>query len=370
MIGWKRHSIFVLMMIACAIGVSARGQAICDFTSPESLIESAQFSFAYWHHDDGTTPGIDASTGQLTAKLDRIYDSPLFGYTTAFSTQVELDTLLAKSWLASGSMSYRYYISEELPLFVYAGVRLDAATFQVQPGFELRSGMGIGRLRDVTPPAKAQRIVEYLQSGGHVTRAVSSLALSQIADIVTRADSYDQAEEYVADVVSAIESDVGSLLDPAVVLAIGEELQRTDDDLFCGAILQGGVGYELIDPYNGPQDTLYVMSGDIARVPTANSQIRCRMSWSAPSSDVLGDSTAGVDLLYTASLSADRAVRAGYAIKCSSAELLPRATQTAFVEYVLGMNQSDLLLSLALSKKTGDPSWTVDVSISFAVDLL
>ncbi|MBE0635392.1 hypothetical protein IH601_05305 [Candidatus Bipolaricaulota bacterium] len=371
MIGRLRFLIGILITVSCWISLPTWGQAPCEFMMPVSTIESAQFSFAYWHHDDGTTPGIDASAGQLAAKLDRIYDSPLFGYTMSFSTAIELDTLLAQSWVGSGSMSYRYYISEELPIFVYAGTRLDAATYQVQPGCELRSGIGIGRLRDVTPLAKTQRIITLLQDERAITRSPSSQAILEIAETVARVESYEQFEEYVADVATAIESKVGATLDPASVLTVRAELERGDDKRYCGAILQGGVGYELIDPYDGLQDVLYVMSGDVAHSPTANSQLRCRMSWSGAGSDFLGENTSALDFTYTADLRDSNAVTASYGVKrVASAALAARTTQTATVEYALAMGRTDLLFSLALSKKTGDQDWTIDVSVSFALDLL
>jgi hypothetical protein len=268
-------------------------------------------------------------------------------------------------------MSYRYYISEELPIFVYAGTRLDAATYQVQPGCELRSGIGIGRLRDVTPLAKTQRIITLLQDERAITRSPSSQAILEIAETVARVESYEQFEEYVADVATAIESKVGATLDPASVLTVRAELERGDDKRYCGAILQGGVGYELIDPYDGLQDVLYVMSGDVAHSPTANSQLRCRMSWSGAGSDFLGENTSALDFTYTADLRDSNAVTASYGVKrVASAALAARTTQTATVEYALAMGRTDLLFSLALSKKTGDQDWTIDVSVSFALDLL
>ena len=361
----------VFIAASCWIGFSAFGQVPCEFTMPVSMIESSQFSFSYWHHDDSTTPGIDASAGQVAAQFARIYDSPFFGYTMSFNTRVELDTLLAQSWLGSGAMSYRYYISEELPLFVYAGTRIEAATYQVQPGCELRSGIGIGRLRDVTPLAKAQRIIRSLQADGVITQPLPRRELLQIAEAIAREESHGEFEDYVADVAETIESAAGIALGSPSVLTVSEELEKPSGELFCGAILQGGVGYELIDPYAGLQDVLYVMSGDVAHAPTANSLLRCRMSWSGASSDFLGENITILNIVYNADLRNSNAVKAGYTIKNITAATTSAITmQTATTEYALAMGRADLVFSLSLSKQTGDPDWSIDISVSCALDLL
>jgi hypothetical protein len=338
---------------------------------PESTIESAEVSFAYRHYDDGTTPGVDASAGRLAAQFDRLHDSPDFGYTIWGSTAIEIDRMLAQSWVGSGSMSYRYYISEDFPLFVHAGLRLDAATYQVQPGCELRSGIGIGRFRDVTPLAKTRRIIYALLPTGVIKSPLSSRAILRIAEQVARADAYDEFEEYVADVAEEIGSALGSPLNPAAVLAVTAELERVADERYCGTILQGGVGYELVDPYGGSQDVLYVLSGDVAHAPTADSQLRCRMSWAGASGDFLGENTSTLELRYTADLRDSNAVGASYTVKhVASVAVAAFTTQAATVEYTLAMDRADLLFSLALSKKTGDPDWTLDLSASIALELL
>lgn len=362
---------FVPILALWCCGHFALGQSPCDFEMPESTIEIAELSFAYRHYDDGRTPGIDSSAGWLAGRFERLHDSPALGYTLWVNTQLELDTWVATSWLGNGSMSYRYYIAEDLPLFLYAGVRVDAATYHVQPGCELRSGVGIGRFRDVTPLAKTFHIIDALLRGGDISGALSSQVMIRIAEQVARANTYDSFEDYVADVAEMIESATGSPLNSAAVLAIRAELEKASDERYCGAILQGGVGYELIDSYGGLKDVLYVLSGDVGRALTPDSQLRCRLSWSGASDDFLAENTSTLDLIYSAELPNSNGARAGYSVRRDASAVADSVTsQRATVEYTLGWDRASLVLGLALSKESGDPDWTVDLSASIAFDLL
>jgi hypothetical protein len=354
-----------------ALALGASGQSLCDFEMPESTIEIAELSFAYRHYDDGRTSDVDSSSGWMSARFERLHDSPGLGYTMWAITRLELETLVATSWVGSGSASYRYYFAEELPLFAYAGLRVDAATYYEQPGCELRSGLGIGRFRDVTPLARAFRIVATLLDTGDLKRALSTQTMLRIAGQISRVSSYDAFEDYVAAVAEAIGVAIGSPLDSAAVLAVRDELEEEADERYCGAILQGGVGYELVDPYRGQEDILYVFSGDVGRALTPDSQLRCRLAWSGSSENFLGSNSSTLDFTYSADLPNSKGVRAGYAVRRDVAEEHePLTTQGVTLEYTLGWGAADLLVGLALSKQSGDPAWTVDLSISVALDLL
>jgi hypothetical protein len=359
-----------IFALACC-GHWAFGQSLCEFVMPESTIGSAELSFAYRHYDDGRTPGIDSSSGWFATRFERIHDSPTLGYTLWTDTQLGIDTWVATSWLGTGSMSYRYYVSDEFPLFVYAGGRVDAATYYVQPSCEVRSGVGVGRFRDVTPLAKTFRIINALLRSESIKRALSSQVTIQIANQIAREKEYESFEDYVADVAERIGSAVGVPLDSAVILAVRTELEKEETERYCGAILQGGVGYELVDPYGGPRDVLYVMSADVGRALTPDSQLRCRMSWSGASEDFLGENTSTLDVLYSAELPDSNEVRAEYSVSRDAIGPGESVTsQRATVEYTLDWKPADLVLGLTLSKESGDPEWTVDVSISMAIDLL
>jgi hypothetical protein len=361
-----------LLLAALAIGGSVGfGQALCEFVMPESTIQMATASFSYRHYDDGRTPEVDSSGGRVDARFERLYDSPDLGYTMSAATQLDLDTWVASSWLASGVMSYRYYYAQELPLFAYAGVTIDTATYYRQPGCEIRAGVGIGRFRDVTPMARTLRIMDALSRSGNIKKAVSSQAMLRIADLIARSDGFDEAEAYVAAVAEMIASSVGGPLDSVGVLAVQTELEQEADERYCGAILQTGVGYELVDPNGETEDILYVFSGDVGRALTPDSQIRCRLSWSGASGDFLGENTSLLEVTYEAKQPDGNGVKGTYSVRRAAAGDRGAVTsQAATVAYTLDLAGSDMILGLALSRETGDPKWTIDLSVSVALALL
>ena len=96
---------FALVLMVASCGIYTFGQSLCDFEMPESTIGMANLSFSYRHFNDGRTEAVEASGGWLAARMERLHDSPGFGYTMWASTQLGLEHWLATSWLASGAMS-------------------------------------------------------------------------------------------------------------------------------------------------------------------------------------------------------------------------------------------------------------------------
>jgi len=190
-------------LVPLCLGFIGWGQPLCDLEIPESTIKIAGLSFAYRHYDGGRTPEVDASNGWLAGRLERLVDSPDLGYTMWATTQLDLDTWVATSWLASESMPYRDDFAERLPLFAYAGVRIDAATYFLHSGCETRAGIGIGRSRNVTPLVQTLRIHNELERLGTVKRPLSNRDSLNIAERIARAGSYGDFEDHVEDVAES-----------------------------------------------------------------------------------------------------------------------------------------------------------------------
>jgi len=366
-----RRTAGVIVLLLAGLAMAPSALTLRDFEAPESLIENAELSFAYRYYDDPRTTGIDVSTGHFGMAYDRLFDTPDFGYTAWGGTTIELADLVARSWTGSAAASYRYYVSEELPLFVYAGGVLEAATYQIRPGCEIRSGVGVGRLRDVTPMAQALRITDALVSQGTLARRPSDAVLLRIANQIAAADAYEEPSEWMASVAEVIESLMGVGMDAESILILSSELGEDAESRYCGAIIQGGVGFELIDAYAEEQDILYVMSADVAHAPTADSQLRCRMSVSGASTALLADNTSTLSIFYTTDLRPSCALRAEYELKrVTSPGTATMTLQTAAVELAVGVGRTDLLFHLSLANEALDVGWTVDLSVSLAVDLL
>jgi len=349
----------------------ASGQFLCTFEMPESVIQFADMSFAYRYFDDGRTPGVELNGGWIAARLDSLYDSPDLGSTMWVDTRLDLKDGAAASWITSGSASYRYYFAQDLPLFAYAGVRVDASTAFAQPGAEIRSGLGLGRFRDVTPLAKAYRIVYALYREGAMARPLRSESMIRVAEEISRIDEYESFEVYAASIAELLASLAQREFGSSAILTIREELEDDSSNRFCGAILQGGVGYELVDPYREAEDVVFVLSGDVGRALTADSQIRLRLSWSGASDNFLGENTSLLELTYDAETPGSDEVKAGYSIqRLSGNESAPTTSQRATIEYALDVGRADLSIGLDFSRESIDLDWTIDFTVSVVLDLL
>ncbi|MBU0596495.1 hypothetical protein KJ567_07420 [Candidatus Bipolaricaulota bacterium] len=351
-------------------GCAVLGQGLCDFNMPVSHIRDADMSFAYRHVDDATTAGVDDSAGRFSGSYSVIYDSDVFGYSGLLNTNVALTDFVPTLWRGLSSASYRYYISRELPLFVYGGVSGSADTALLQPGLELRGGLGYGRFRDVTPLAMAYRISDALLAAGTIASAPSPRTLRKIADTLAPGDD----EVAIADLVSALEgileSASGVALDSTELLLIEEELEQWGEQRFCGMIVQMGVGQELLDASGGPRDVLYVMSADAAWPPTPSNQLRIRSTVSTPF-DVLTEHALLVELTYAASLLPAAEVRSSLSLRSVRTPGRPDvSTLSASANYSVGAGRASVVAGVLLSHTLGSPGWTVDVSISASVDLL
>jgi len=234
----------------------------------------------------------------------------------------------------------------------------------------VRGGIGYGRLRDVTPLAEAHRISAQLVRTKVIARPLDAASLQAIAVLVASRDEYETTSDLVAAIEAEVESATGVELDAESLLGIEQEIEGSDEQRFCGWIVQGGVGQELLDAYGGAKDIRYVTSLDAAYPPTALNQLRIRSSLSA-SLDVLADHTLLVELTYDASLLETARVESRLSMHRVRAPGRPDlTTYTASASFAVGTNRSSILATVLLSRTVGTPGWTVDLAVSTAIDLL
>jgi len=357
-------------LLTVAIGWGVFGQALCGFRMPVSEIADADMSFAYRYVDDATTPGTDESAGRFSASYSEIYDSPTFGHSASLSTDIALAEFVPTVWQGHGAASYRYYVSRELPLFVYGGALGTADTALPEPGLELRGGVGYGRFRDVTPLAQAIRISARLVELGATLAPLDEAALQAVAAVIGQRDDFATASDLVSAIEAEIEAAARVELDALALLTIEDEIENPGDQRFCGLIVQGGVGQELLDAYGGSLDVRYVMSADAAYPPTPLNQLRLRASLSS-SLDVFADHTLLVEVSYDASLPKAASVESKLTMHTVRAPGFPDlTTYTAGASFSVGTGRSSIIAGVLISHVAGDPGWTVDLSISTAIDLL
>jgi len=354
-----------------AVGITAMAASVnlCDYVSPETNLTDLGLSFSYRYFDDGATAGVDESGGRAALAFSQLYDSPDIGFTLDGNGEVLVTGLLPTSGLGDVSGTFRYYLTQDAPLFAFGGVEAAVATGQPQPGVSLRIGAGYGRFSDVTPLAKAFTIDKELRKADVITASLDGDALMKIAEAIGRKAEYAAVKDLVADVVSIIQTAAGVTLAPRQVLMVEDVILATGDERNCGWAVQAGLGYELVDPYGGSSDILLTASADAALAPDPASQFEFRASFSGPF-DILKENTLTARASYNRDLSETSSLEATYSCQRVQPLGLDASTThslTLLVTFVVG--KADVGLQASLSKSPTAPAWTVDVSISASLNL-
>lgn len=364
---------FVLVLLSCLLtGVLAVGAplSLCDYHSPETSLSNMDLSFNYRYFDDPATGGVDVSSGGVSLGYNRLYDSPDMGFSIAGTGKVNLTNLSVTGGVGQGSGTLRYYFTQEMPVFGFGGVEGSIATGQSQPGVDLRVGLGYGRFSDVTPLAKAFRIQQGLLALGAITDRLPDDVLMAIATDIGRQVEYAETKELVAAIETLIEDASGATLDARALLSIEDEILATGDERYCGWAVQGGVGYELVDPFGGGRDPLLTLSADAAFAPEPGSQLLFRASASGPF-NIIAENTLTVTASYDYTLSEDTTLIANYNLQRVQ-PLGQNATdsQAASLSVAFNLGGANVSLQLAVTKGVGALDWSKEITIAAKMDLL
>ncbi|MBU0595503.1 hypothetical protein KJ567_02305 [Candidatus Bipolaricaulota bacterium] len=366
---------------ACAVAVlvtavvsagcaSALGISLCEYRSPETLLIDAGLSFSYQFFDDADTAGIDVSRGEIDFSFARIRDTETFGFLARLDGHVGLAQFLPSSWLGDGETSFRYYVSSDLPLFGFGGLRGTAASSQTQPGLELQSGFGFGRFHDVTPLAKAMTIHRNLRDTKAIGVMLSDSVLTQIAQAIGGLTVAGNVSDVLASIETSVETAAGVQLDARSLLMIEDIVTSMETQRFCGFSIQAGLGYELLDPYGGPQGFLVVLSGDLAYAPDPSGQIEGHLSFSGPF-DLANENTLTGSFSYEILISDSSSLDAAYSFqRVKPAGLAAVTTHGVTCGLLFEVSTADVLLGMTFSRTTGDLGWSMGFSVSAAMDLL
>ncbi|HCP31820.1 TPA: hypothetical protein DIT45_00965, partial [Candidatus Acetothermia bacterium] len=278
----KRMVVGLLGCLLVGLLAVAAPLSLCDYHTPETSLSDMDLSFNYRYFDDPATEGIDVSSGRVSLGYNQLYDSPAMGFTLAGNGEVSLTGFSVTGWLGQGSGTLRYYLTEDMPFFGFGGVEGSLATGQPQPGLALSAGLGYGRFNDVTPLAKAFRIQNDLFALEAITDKLPDDVLMAIAKEIGRQIEYAEMKELVAAIETLIEDASGATLNARALLSIEEEILTTGNEKYCGWSVQGGVGYEIIDPFGGEKDLLITLSADAAFAPEPGSQFLFHASFFGP----------------------------------------------------------------------------------------
>jgi len=367
----KRMGVVILLgTFLIGLGAAGYGLSLCDYRSPVTALTDAGLSFTYRYYNDAATPTIDVNSGRVGVDYDQLYDSPNYGFTLAGSAEVVLDQFLPTGWLGQGAATFRYYPVEDGLYFAFGGLRTSMATGQPQPGLDVSVGGGIGRFTDVTPLSKAFLIEDKLLSLGAIAQDLSDDVLLGIASVIGRGAEYDTVKDMVADIEGAIEAAAGVTLDAVALLSIEEIILETGNERKCGWALQAGIGYELIDPYGGAQNIVITASGDAAMASCPSDQLLFHAGFSGPF-NIADENTLTANLTYEYLLSETSTVTASYSLqRVKPAGLPANINHAASLSVGFDIGGADVVLQISLTREAGDPGWSIDVSVSAAMDLL
>lgn len=360
----------LLACVALLLGVASAAAAIglCDYVSPETNLTDVTFSFSYRYFDDAGTEGVDESGGRTAIDFSQIYDSPDVGFTVAASGAILLDNFTPSSGLGSAAGTFRYYVMDDVPLFGFGGVAASTASGQPQPAVNLSAGVGYGRFSDTTPLAKALTIQNKLQKAGAISESLSDEALMDMAAVIARQAEYETVKDAAAAVVEVIQTATGVTVGPREVLTVEDVMLTTGDERNCGWAIQAGLGYELVDPYGGARDFLLTVSADAALAPDPESQFLFRASLYGPF-DILGENTLAARASYDRDLTDESSLEAAYTLQRVQSGDDSNMTQAATLLVNFAVGTTDLGLQLSLTNESDTPGWTIDISVSVAVDL-
>jgi hypothetical protein len=365
----KRTVLFLgIIGLALGLGASAAPLSVCSYISPETNLQSLGLSMSYRYYDDWATPGVDASGGRAALDFSRLYDSPDFGYTLTGNAELLLANFLPTSGLGDAAGTFRYYFTQDAPAFGFGGVEASVATGQPQPAVHISAGLGYGRFSDVTPLAKAFKIETELRKANAIRNPLGDSALMGIAKVIGTV--YASTKDQVADVVNQIQVASGVALDPRLVLKVEDLVLATGDERFCGWAVQAGVGYQLVDPYNQPQGFLVTASADAAFVPNPDGQVLFHAGLSGPL-NILDQNTLRVRASYDYVLSETSSLRATYTL-LQVQPLGQPASTSQIAALLLGfvVGRADMGLQVSLSKPANASAWSIDVSVSAAINFV
>jgi hypothetical protein len=364
-----KMSTAVGLLLICGVSVGCFGLSLCDYVSPETDVTDAAVSFSYRYFDDAATPGVvDVNTGRVGLSFDTLYDSAEIGYSLGGSGEIGVVNLVPSTWQGQGAGTFRYYLREEAPLFAFGG--MDGAAAPELLGLDVRAGVGYGRFTDVTPMARAMEIESLLRRMGLLEGELPDDVLMAVARIVGRRVEYETVPMWVADIENLIEGTLEVELDARSLLRMEEIMLQTGNQRRCGWAVQGGVGYELIDPVGGDRNLLVTFSADAAISTDPAEQMVLRASLSGPI-DLLSENKLVVNASYKYKYSENGTVTATYGMQqVKPVDAVVLRSQSANISLSLGVGGADVVLQLGLSRGADQAGWSVDFSISAAMELL
>ncbi len=364
----RRWGVLLGLLLLVSLALSGEAISLCDYHSLVTALTDVGLSLGYRYFDDGATSGVDVNGGRIAVDYDQVFDSADMGFSLSGLAEFTLDRFIPTGWFGQGAGTFRFYQAPDSSFFAFGGTEGTLSPDVI--GLEIRTGIGYGRFTDVTPLAKAMEIDEALLGQKAITERLPSDVMMAIASTIGKGAEYATVEDLVAEIETLIEGASGINLDAHALLTIEEIVLMTGDDRKCGWAVQGGIGYELIDPFGGERDVVLACSADAALASTTKDQMVLHASFSGPF-NILNENAITATLVYEYELSQDGSLVVNYAFqRAKPADAAASISHAASIGLGFDIGGADLGLQVSLTKEAADPAWSIDVSISATMKLL
>lgn len=247
----------VLVVVGLGGNSSAQVVSVCDYVPPVNRFAALTISGDYRYFNDRYFDDREnVDLGHLTVQGLIWYEGPEWSYSVDGAARLRVSpegVTLDPTLDSEGDL--RRYLDEML--FVFGGADTVGLPGQVGLTVNALGGVGWGKFRDVTPLAKAFKVVDVLLELGVLAEAPPQETYLSLAEVIGK-----EPELGLAGVLREIEAVLGLQLGVEGVLAL-EEVLVAEITRFCGWEVRAAVGYELIDPV-GPREALLAIGADYA----------------------------------------------------------------------------------------------------------
>lgn len=263
------------VLFAAAVAHLAFAISLCQYSQPITSVttSSLQVSFRYLEDEYRDDRGNVLSLS-LAGSFLRYYDSADFGYGANANGSLA-NTNGVWTLMGVGSVSFRFYAPAT---DVFAFGRVNSQWAGLTPTVAVILGAGYGRLRDVTPLAKAVHINDKLLTEKFLKKTIPDDTLMAIAQEIGKHEEYASLDDLVVKVVQLIEASgvtVGKLGADAV-LYIRQIITAAGDTRLCGFSANAGAGYKILDPV-GARDFVLFGAMEYAMPWSVDTQLHVRV---------------------------------------------------------------------------------------------
>lgn len=253
--------VFVAGTALLAVTLTTFALTLCDYVQPVTFVNTYRLQGSFRYFDDSRRDDLGNELAWTFAgDWSLMYDAPEFGYGAGLSSNIS-GRLGARTHFCIARANYKLYMPGQDFFAFGQGLAQCSEEGQVAT---VVLGTGFGRMRDVTPMAKALRLHELLLAEKILPKPLPEATLTTVAQEIGRRAEYPNLDALVVKVVQLIEAaKVVAKLDAAGVLRVREIVEAVGDTRLCGFSLQAGLGYEVLDT-RGPRDLVLFGSAEYA----------------------------------------------------------------------------------------------------------